>query len=99
MCSFTYNRICALRVDYCAQRNDTMGQDAILTYDQQMFTSDDLQSSSFADGKYKAPKNGKYGVNFWTKGFTSGGTVELYHNDRKIEWDHQNLNDQYHTVF
>ena len=94
-CSFTYNRICALRVDYTAKRN---GRGAILTYDQQMFTSDDLQTVNFVDGKYTAPETGEYAVNFWTKGFTSDGKVELYHNDRKIMWDKQTMYDQYHTV-
>ena len=94
MCNFTYNRICALRVDYCAK---TTG--AVLTYDQQMFTSDDLQNTNLVDGKYTAPESGQYSVNFWTKGFTSGGKVELYHNDKKLEWNEQNVYDQYHTVF
>jgi len=97
MCSFTYNRICALRVDYCAERNDTTGQDAILKYDQQMFTSDDLENNNFVDGKYRAPMTGQYSANFWTKGFTSDGTLELYHNDRKIEWDQEMVNDHYNA--
>jgi len=92
VCSFTYNRICALRVDYCAQ-----SEGAILTYDQQMFTSDDLQNTNLVEGKYTAPESGQYSVNFWTKGFTSGGKVELYHNDKKIEWNKQNVYDQYHA--
>ena len=97
-CSFTYNRICALRVDYTAQRSATAGRGAILTYDQQMFTSDDLQTVNFVDGKYTAPETGEYAVNFWTKGFTSDGKVELYHNDRKIMWDKQTMYDQYRKV-
>merc|ERR1712013_717483 len=92
-CSFTYNRICALRVDYCAQTKDG----GVLTYDQQMFTSDDLQNTNLVEGKYTAPESGQYSVNFWTKGFTSGGKVELYHNDKKIEWNEQNVYDQYHA--
>ena len=63
-----------------------------------MFTSDDLQNINFVDGKYTAPETGEYAVNFWTKGFTSDGKVELYHNDRKIMWDKQTMYDQYHTV-
>ena len=63
-----------------------------------MFTSDDLQNNNFLDGKYTAQESGEYAVNFWTKGFTSDGKVELYHNDKKIEWDRQSVNDQYHVV-
>merc|ERR1712013_479926 len=92
-CSFTYNRICALRVDYCAQ----IKGGGILTYDQQMFTSDDLQNTNLVEGKYTAPESGQYSVNFWTKGFTRAGKVELYHNDKKIEWNEQNVYDQYHA--
>merc|ERR1719320_564112 len=93
VCNFTYNRICALRVDYCAQAKGG----GILTYDQQLFTSDDMQNTNLVDGKYIAPESGQYSVNFWTKGFTSGGKVELYHNDKKIEWNEQNIYDQYHA--
>ena len=78
--------------------NDTTGKDAILTYDQQMFTSDDLQNINFVEGKYRAPKSGEYSVNFWTKGFTSEGKLELYHNDRIIKWNHQIVYDHYHAV-
>merc|ERR1712013_454490 len=92
-CTFTYNRICALRVDFCSPGK---GGD-ILTYDQQMFTSDDLQNTNIVDGVYKAPETGRYAVNFWTKGFTVDGKVELYHNKKKIEWDQQNVYDQYHA--
>ena len=63
-----------------------------------MFTSDDLQNNNFIDGKYTAQETGEYAVNFWTKGFSSDGKVELYHNDKKIEWDQQSVNDQYHAV-
>jgi len=92
-CTFTYNRICALRVDFCSPGKDG----DILTYDEQMFTSDDLQNTNIVDGMYKAPETGQYAVNFWTKGFTVGGKVELYHNKKKIEWDQQNVYDQYHA--
>ena len=98
VCSYTYNRICALRIDYCAQKNDTTGKDAILTYDQQMFTSDDLQNNNFVDGKYRAPRTGEYSVNFFTKGFTTDGKLELYHNDKKVEWDQEIVNDHYQGV-
>ena len=98
VCSYTYNRICALRIDYCAQRSNTTGKDAILTYDQQMFTSDDLQNNNFVDGKYRAPKTGEYSVNFFTKGFTTDGKLELYHNDKKVEWDQEIVNDHYQGV-
>ena len=83
-----------MRVDYCAETKDG----AILTYDQQMFTSDDLQNTSLVEGKYRAPESGQYSVHFWTKGFTRGGKVELYHNHKKIEWKEQNVYDQYYAV-
>merc|ERR1719347_2102347 len=60
-----------------------------------MFTSDDLKNNNFIEGKYTALETSRYAVNFWTKGFTIGGKVELYHNDRKIEWDKHNMYDQY----
>ena len=63
-----------------------------------MFTSDDLKNTNFVDGKYTAAESGQYSINFWTKGFTRGGKVELYHNDQKIEWNEQNVYDQYHAV-
>jgi len=62
-----------------------------------MFTSDDLQNNILADGKYIAPMTGQYSANFWTKGFTTNGTLELYNNDRKIEWEEQMVNDHYHA--
>ena len=96
-CHFTYSRLCALRVDYeCSGNTSTT-----LTYDQQLFTSADLQNTNFENGMFRAPTTGTFAVNFWTKGFTgvNGGHLDLYHNKERIAWDESNKKyDQYKKV-
>merc|ERR1719153_2037447 len=97
ICSISYSRLCALRVDYeCSNKRK-----AVLTYDQQLFTSVDLKNTNFQDGMFTAPTTGSFAVNFWTKGFTwvEGGQLYLYHNKKRIAWDESNQQyDQYNRV-
>merc|ERR1719450_1896052 len=94
-CNITYSRLCALRVDYKCSR------DAVLTFDQQLFTSVNLQNTNFQNGMFRAPTSGTFAVNFWTKGFTglNSGHLYLYHNKKRIAWDESNKQyDQYNKV-
>ena len=73
----------------------------MLTYDQQLFTSVDLQNTNFQDGMFIAQTTGNFAVNFWTKGFTgvNGGHLYLYHNKKRVAWDESNKKyDQYKKV-
>ena len=79
----------------------TSRSEDILTYDQELFTSDNLQNKHFQEGKYKAPVTGRYGVNLWTTGVSSPreDKLHLYHNDKRIGWNESNKAiDQYNTV-
>ena len=73
----------------------------MLTYDQQLFTSVDLQNTNFQDGMFIAQTTGNFAVNFWTKGFTGvkSGKLYLFHNGKRIAWDESNTQyDQYNKV-